>query len=121
MNKTKKVSTGLLAALVATSGLTYAPESAKAFAPSEKLDNRVIFQSFSLYQPYESNMYRTLAKKGELLNSWGVTDVWLPPAYRSFDMARYMEGYAIADRYDLGEFPQGFASSMASLALSFSG
>lgn len=22
-------------------------------------------------------------------------------------MARYMEGYAIADRYDLGEFPQG--------------
>ncbi|MEK4649058.1 glycoside hydrolase family 70 protein [Exiguobacterium sp. FSL W8-0210] len=113
MNKTKKVSTGLLAALVATSGLTYAPESAKAFAPSEKLDNRVIFQSFSLYQPYESNMYRTLAKKGDLLNSWGVTDVWLPPAYRSFDMARYMEGYAIADRYDLGEFPQGPGGAVA--------
>lgn len=107
MRRTKKVSVGLLATVVATSGLTYAPERAQAFTAGEKLDNRVIFQSFSLFQPYESNMYRTLAKKGDLLNAWGVTDVWLPPAYRSFDMARYLEGYAIADRYDLGEFPQG--------------
>ncbi|WP_214846289.1 glycoside hydrolase family 70 protein [Exiguobacterium sp. S90] len=107
MNKTMKVSAGLLATVVATSGLGLAPQQVNAYTSGEKLDNHVIFQSFSLYQPYDSNMYRTLAKKGELLNSWGVTDVWMPPAYRSFDMARYMEGYAISDRYDFGEFPQG--------------
>ncbi|ACB62096.1 Dextransucrase [Exiguobacterium sibiricum 255-15] len=107
MKNTKKVSAGLLATLVATSSFGVAPKQAAAYTSGEKLDNHVIFQSFSLYQPYDSNMYRTLAKKGDLLNSWGVTDVWMPPAYRSFDMARYMEGYAIADRYDLGEFPQG--------------
>lgn len=70
-------------------------------------DDRVIFQSFSLFQPYESNMYARLAGQTEQLRSWGITDVWLPPAYRSFGMARYLEGYAVADRYDLGEFPQG--------------
>ncbi len=80
MRRTKKVSVGLLATVVATSGLTYAPERAQAFTAGEKLDNRVIFQSFSLFQPYESNMYRTLAKKGDLLNTWGVTK-WI--SYRT--------------------------------------
>ncbi|AKM18207.1 Glucosyltransferase-SI precursor [Geobacillus sp. 12AMOR1] len=83
------------------------PGKAHAYSSGPELDNRVIFQSFSLYQPYESNMYKILATKGDLLKEWGITDVWLPPAYRSFNMARYMEGYAIADRYDLGEFNQG--------------
>lgn len=107
MKKTKQISAGLLATLVATSGLGLAPQQAAAYTSDEKLDNRVIFQSFSLFQPYESNMYTELANKGKMLSDWGITDVWMPPAYRSFSMARYMEGYAIADRYDFGEFPQG--------------
>ena len=70
-------------------------------------DSRVIFQTFSLYMPYDQDMYTTLQSELEKFSSYGVTDLWLPPAYRSFDQARYMEGYSIADRYDLGEFDQG--------------
>ncbi|WP_035322188.1 glycoside hydrolase family 70 protein [Peribacillus kribbensis] len=93
--------------LLTAASFQFTPSKAKAYTSSETLDNRVIFQSFSLYQPYESNMYKELSQKGDLLKEWGVTDVWMPPAYRSFGMARYMEGYAISDRYDLGEFNQG--------------
>lgn len=93
--------------LLVFSSASFLPKKAKAYTSNTNLDNRVIFQSFSLYQPYESNMYDELSKKGSLLKEWGITDVWLPPAYRSFNMGRYMEGYAIADRYDLGEFNQG--------------
>ncbi|GAB3622022.1 hypothetical protein GCM10027418_01040 [Mariniluteicoccus endophyticus] len=67
-------------------------------------DDRVIFQSFSLFQPNDAKMYNNFAANAQQLNQWGITDIWLPPPYRSFGMARYMEGYAIADRYDLGEF-----------------
>ncbi|GAB3703449.1 glycoside hydrolase family 70 protein [Mariniluteicoccus flavus] len=76
-------------------------------------DKRVIFQSFSVYQPYDKNMYATLGANSGQLAQWGVTDVWMPPAYRAFDMSRYMEGYAIKDRYDLGEFDQGFGGEKA--------
>lgn len=104
---------GSSAAVVAPATASAAPATAPQLpapaeiTPAPEMDDRVIFQSFSLYQPYESTMYRELAGKTDQLNQWGVTDVWLPPAYRSFGMARYLEGYAIADRYDLGEFPQG--------------
>lgn len=103
----KLAAIGGAVSLLTVSALSYAPSNAKALTANEKLDNHVIFQSFSLYQPYESNMYNVLSSKGEELKGLGITDIWLPPAYRSFDMARYMEGYAIADRYDLGEFNQG--------------
>ncbi|OYO19441.1 hypothetical protein CGZ93_13915 [Enemella dayhoffiae] len=89
----------------ATTATPQAP--AKPRADFTSFDDRVIFQSFSLFQPYESNMYARLAGQTGQLNSWGVTDVWLPPAYRAFGMSRYLEGYAVTDRYDLGEFPQG--------------
>ncbi|WML50414.1 glycoside hydrolase family 70 protein [Neobacillus sp. PS3-34] len=102
-----QVSVSIIAAMVVLSNISLMPSTAKAYTSNDELDNRVIFQSFSLFQPYESNMYNELAAKGDLLNEWGVTDIWLPPAYRSFSMARYMEGYAMTDRYDLGEFPQG--------------
>lgn len=93
------------------------PETAKAagtthgYVSNAALDKHVIFQSFSLYQPYDgndsNNMYSTLNKNTSLLKSWGITDVWMPPAYRAFSMSRYQEGYAMTDRYDLGEFNQG--------------
>lgn len=70
-------------------------------------DDRVIYQSFSVYQPYDKNMYATLNQQSDQLKQWGISDVWMPPAYRPFSMARYMEGYGMQDRYDLGEFPAG--------------
>ncbi|KWZ85978.1 alpha amylase, catalytic domain protein [Heyndrickxia coagulans] len=97
----------IFSVLLVAGSVSYFPKSAKAYTSGTSLNNRVIFQSFSLYMPYESNMYKILSAKGNELKDWGITDIWLPPAYRSFNMARYMEGYAIADRYDLGEFNQG--------------
>jgi glucan-binding YG repeat protein len=103
----RKIAGIALASLLVTSSTSFSPTKAKAYSVNTTLDNHVIFQSFSLFQPYESNMYNVLSSKGDYLKDLGVTDIWLPPAYRSFGMARYMEGYAIYDRYDLGEFNQG--------------
>lgn len=77
------------------------------------LDNRVIFQNFSLFQPYEKNMYNKLTQSVNALKEWGITDVWTAPGSRSFDIARYSEGYALTDRYDLGEFNQGLNGEKA--------
>lgn len=87
-----------------TSPATASPVTPRA---STAYDDRVIFQSFSLFQPYESTLWSTLAEHAPELKNLGITDFWLPPAYRSFDLARYKEGYAATDRYDLGEFNQG--------------
>jgi hypothetical protein len=81
--------------------------AAGGYVSNTALDHHVIFQSFSLYQPYESNMYVKLMNNSGLLKQWGITDVWMPPAYRAFSQSYYGEGYANMDRYDLGEFPQG--------------
>lgn len=111
--KFKRVASIALASVLSISNISFLTTKAKAETSSPNVDNHVIFQSFSLYQPYDSNMYREMSNKGEYFNELGVTDIWLPPAYRSFDMARYMEGYAITDRYDLGEFNQGPNGSKA--------
>ncbi|MDP4170671.1 MAG: glycoside hydrolase family 70 protein, partial [Bacillota bacterium] len=92
---------------------TIRTNSPKGFASNPELDKHVIFQSFSLYQPYESNMYINLMKNSALVKRWGISDVWMPPAYRAFSQSYYGEGYAIADRYDLGEFPQGLNGAKA--------
>jgi dextransucrase len=76
------------------------------FVSSDALDSRVIFQDFSFYQPYESNTYRTLTEKAPALAELGITDVWTAPASRALN-AYNEEGYAVTDRYDLGEFPAG--------------
>ena len=112
---------GLTTAFVGTTADAAFPETdpapqtpmASSMTPAPELDDRVIFQGFSLYQPYESNTYQRLGDHADPLKEWCVTDVWLPPGYRSFDMARYLEGYAIADRYDLGEFPKGLNNERA--------
>lgn len=93
---------------------TNTPEQVEAgYLNQDELDNRVIYQTFSLFQPYEKTMYQTLANQASKLNEMGITDLWLPPAYRSFGVARYMEGYATYDRYDLGEFAQGLNGEKA--------
>lgn len=99
---------------LASAGLTVLPSSPATAAdePSQiltsgaELDSRVIFQDFSFYQPYESDTYTTIASRASELADLGVTDVWMAPPYRALD-AYNEEGYAVTDRYDLGEFPAG--------------
>jgi dextransucrase len=76
------------------------------------LDSHVIFQDFSFFQPYESNTYTTLTERASALKDLGITDVWMAPPYRALN-AYNEEGYAVTDRYDLGEFPAGHNQSTA--------
>jgi dextransucrase len=106
-------------ALVALGGLVAVPSAQAAgsvdsptFVSSDELDSRVIFQDFSFYQPYESNTYTTLAAQASTLADLGITDVWTAPASRALN-AYNEEGYAITDRYDLGEFPAGHDGATA--------
>lgn len=77
------------------------------FVSNPKLDDHVIFQAFALYQPNDHATYTSLASHAKELASWGVTDVWSPPPYRAASDSKYGEGYAIADRYDLGAYGKG--------------
>jgi dextransucrase len=103
----------IVVTIVTSVQFPYTPVSAKTtdniqgFISSEELDERLIFQGFTLYLPDEKDMYTTFSRNINLLKRWGVTDVWAPPAYRAFEGSYYFEGYSVADRYDLGEFPQG--------------
>ena len=74
----------------------------KHYQSNSVMDSHVIYQTFSLYQPF-GDLYKALGDQASDLKALGLTDIWMPPAYRSFSMARYMEGYAVADRYDLGD------------------
>lgn len=116
MKKLKMVLIMVMFVSLGTAGIKQGEVIAKVdagYLDQTDLDNRVIFQNFSLFQPYEKNMYSTLSQNVDKLKKWGVTDVWTAPGYRSFGQARYMEGYAVADRYDLGEFPQGLNNEIA--------
>ncbi|RYY59921.1 MAG: alpha-amylase [Chitinophagaceae bacterium] len=67
--------------------------------------NQTIFQFFHWYYSPEGNLWNHAKDKAPWLASLGVTDVWLPPAYKS---AKGVDepGYAVYDLYDLGEFDQ---------------
>jgi alpha-amylase len=69
------------------------------------MNNRTIFQFFHWYYAPEGNLWNHGRDEAGRLASLGVTDVWLPPAYKS---AKGVEepGYAVYDLYDLGEFDQ---------------
>ncbi len=79
------------------------PADGKIYHSNAAIDSHVIYEAFSLYLPDEKNMYQTIGDRADELAGLGLTDIWMPPAYRSFNMTRYGEGYSIADRYDLGE------------------
>lgn len=79
----------------------------QVFVSNEELDSHVIFQAFGLFQPDDYNTYTTLANNVDTLKSWGITDIWSPPPYRVAGDSKYREGYAIADRYDLGAYGKG--------------
>jgi dextransucrase len=77
------------------------------FVSNEELDSHVIFQAFGLFQPDDHDTYTTLAANTDTLVDWGITDLWAPPPYRVASDSKYREGYAIADRYDLGAYGKG--------------
>lgn len=78
----------------------------KFFESNAALDSHLIYETFSLYQPeptaQSNRMYNVLQSNASQLADMGITDVWMAPAYSSFSMSRYHEGYSITDRYDLG-------------------
>lgn len=67
--------------------------------------NKTIFQFFHWYFSMEDNLWNSCAGQADYLSALGVTDVWLPPAYKSAK-GTDEPGYAVYDLFDLGEFNQ---------------
>ncbi len=67
--------------------------------------NITIFQFFHWYYSAEGNLWQHAAEQAPYIKSLGITDVWLPPAYKSA-LGLAEPGYAVYDLYDLGEFDQ---------------
>jgi alpha-amylase len=69
------------------------------------MNNQTIFQFFHWYYSTEGNLWVHAKEQAPHLASLGVTQVWLPPAYKSAK-GTDEPGYAVYDLYDLGEFDQ---------------
>lgn len=67
--------------------------------------NKTILQYFEWYLPDDAQHWKRAAKDAKHLADMGVTDVWLPPAYKGADGIHDV-GYGVYDTYDLGEFDQ---------------
>ena len=91
---------------VTTNAATVSADSNKIFESNAALDSHMIYESFSMYQPKststENHAYNIIAQNAELFNNLGITDFWMAPAYTPAGGSRYNEGYAVADRYNLG-------------------
>ena len=66
--------------------------------------NRTMMQYFEWYLPNDGLWWKRCAAKAENLKGIGITDVWLPPAYKGTSQEDV--GYGVYDMYDLGEFDQ---------------
>ncbi|MGO2722882.1 MAG: glycoside hydrolase family 70 protein [Lactobacillus sp.] len=90
---------------VATSSASSAAtKDQTTFHSNAALDSHLIYEDFSLFQKDgEHDTYTKIKDNAKNFANAGITDFWMAPAYRSFGMSRYNEGYAIADRYDLGD------------------
>ena len=69
------------------------------------MDNRTMIQYFEWYVSGRHVLWKKCAAQASRLAEFGITEVWLPPAYK----AGFMEdnvGYAAYELYDLGEFDQ---------------
>ena len=63
-----------------------------------------MMQYFEWYLPNDGLWWKRCAAKAERLSSLGITQVWLPPAYKGTSQEDV--GYGVYDMYDLGEFDQ---------------
>jgi len=90
--------------------------SGNIYESNSALDKHVIFEAFSLYQPTtatgESTAYQMLASNAGLLSSLNITDIWMPPGYEPFSESRYLEGYSVADRYNLDASKYGNSTEL---------
>ncbi|MBP3914010.1 MAG: alpha-amylase [Lachnospiraceae bacterium] len=66
--------------------------------------NETMMQYFEWYLPNDGLWWKRCAAKAENLAALGVTEVWLPPAYKGISQDDV--GYGVYDMYDLGEFDQ---------------
>ena len=66
--------------------------------------NKTMMQYFEWYLPNDGLWWKRCAAKAENLAALGITDVWLPPAYKGTSQEDV--GYGVYDMYDLGEFDQ---------------
>lgn len=69
------------------------------------MSNRTMMQYFSWDLPNDGNHWKNTAADAEHLARLGITDVWLPPAYKA-EKGINDVGYGVYDLYDLGEFDQ---------------
>ena len=67
--------------------------------------NRTMIQDFEWYLPADGRHWRRCAEQAAALKELGITDVWLPPAFKGTGGAEDV-GYGVYDTYDLGEFSQ---------------
>ena len=68
-------------------------------------ENRVLMQYFEWYLKAEDRLWLEVIDNARHLRTIGITDVWLPPAYKAAG-GKLDAGYAAYDLYDLGEFNQ---------------
>ncbi len=66
--------------------------------------NRTMMQFFEWYLPNDGLWWKRCSAKADNLAELGITDVWLPPAYKGTSQDDV--GYGVYDTYDLGEFDQ---------------
>ncbi len=69
------------------------------------MKNRTLIQFFEWYLPSSCGLWNEVAGKASELKQLGITEVWLPPAYKGTGGSSEV-GYAVYDMYDLGEFDQ---------------
>lgn len=69
------------------------------------MSKRTMIQLFEWYLPEDAGHWRRTAEAAEYLADLGITDVWLPPAYKG-QSGIHDVGYGVYDLYDLGEFDQ---------------
>lgn len=66
--------------------------------------NKTMMQYFEWYLPNDGFWWKRCAAKAPNLAGLGITDIWLPPAYKGTSQEDV--GYGVYDLYDLGEFNQ---------------
>lgn len=69
------------------------------------MSNKTILQYFEWYLPADGGFWERTARDAARLADLGITDVWLPPAYKGHKGMADV-GYGVYDLYDLGEFNQ---------------
>ena len=64
-----------------------------------------LLQFFHWYYPDGGKLWQEAAERAEQIAGIGITDLWLPPAYKGAS-GGYSVGYDSYDLFDLGEFDQ---------------